>query len=251
MRSSPSIGLVTSLFIHAALALALWFARPYLLTPKPPELIELEVRELPPPPPPEPVAPPPPPPPPPPRRVAVAPPKPMEEVPPPAPPLPNTEPPPEPPEDDPPPPQFGVSLDSVVGGESPVAVPVGNTTMADPSTASPTRTAPPLPPASGPPPFSPTSDVYIGEFARPLHEVKAPHPPEARRMGLGGSVELKVGVDRQGRVRSVRVVRRAGHGFDEAASGAMWKFRFSPCRTAAGEAVDCLMSWKYTFEMPR
>ena len=39
---------------------------------------------------------------------------------------------------------------------------------------------------------------------------------------------MRVGIDRKGAIHSVRVVRRAGHGFDDAAVKAMWRFRFSP-----------------------
>ena len=252
MRSTFSTGFVSSVAVHGAIVALLYGLDPRALIPAKPDVVEMEVLEPPPPPPPppppEPEPEPPPPPPPPPRRVAIPPPRP--DIPPPAPPPPNTEPPP-PADEEPPPPQFGVSLDSVVGGESPVAVPVGNTVMADPRTAKPDKPAPPLPPVAGPPPLSPVSDVYIGEFPRVLQEIKAPHPPEALRMGLGGSVVVRVGVDRLGAVRSVKVVQRAGHGFDEAAVKALWKFRFSPCKTQKGDVVDCLLTWRYTFEVPR
>ena len=251
MRSTLSIAVVSSLVLHTAVGGVLLGVDAEKLTPRPPDIVEMEVLEPPPPPPPAPEPPPPePPPPPPPRRVAVAPPKPVD-LPPPAPPPPNTEPPPEPPPEEPPPPQFGVSLDSVVGGESPVAVPVGNTVMADPRSARPDKPPAPLPAVTGPPPFSPVSDVYIGQFARVLQEAKAQFPKEALRMGMGGQVVLKVGIDRTGRVRSVRVVSRGGHGFDEAATSAMWKFRFSACQTQQGEPVDCLITYTYRFEVPR
>ena len=84
------------------------------------------------------------------------------------------------------------------------------------------------------PPFAPVGDVYLKQFARVLHEEKAPMPENALRMGIGGQVVMRVGVDQDGRVRSVRVVKAGGHGFDEAASKAMWKFRFSPVHRHAG-----------------
>jgi periplasmic protein TonB len=81
--------------------------------------------------------------------------------------------------------------------------------------------------------------------------VKAEYPQEARRLGLAGTVVMKVGIDRQGTIRSVRVLKRAGHGFDEAAAKAMWKFRFTPCRTHQGDTVDCAISYSYTFQDAR
>ena len=135
------------MFAHATIVVAIVRLDPQSLKPRLPDIVEMEVRELPPPPPPEPEPPPPepepPPPPPPPKRVAIPPPRPIEE--PPTPPPPNQEPPP-PSDEPPPPPTFGVTLDSVVEGESPVAVPVGNTVMTKDRTP-----APPVPPKALPP----------------------------------------------------------------------------------------------------
>ena len=180
--------------------------------------------------------------------MAVPPPRPIEE--PPIPPPPNTEPPPLPPSEEPPPPSFGVTLDSVVQGDSPVAVPVGNTLMTKERKPGPEKPAP-LPSVPGPPPFSPVSELYIGDFARLLHEVKADYPREALQLGIGGRVVLRVGINRSGSIHSVKIVRKAGHGFDDAAVKAMWRFRFSPCRTKQGDAVDCLITYTYSFEPPR
>jgi outer membrane biosynthesis protein TonB len=44
------------------------------------------------------------------------------------------------------------------------------------------------------------------------------------------------------------VLKSVGHGFDEAAVKAMWKFRFSPCKTHQGEPVDCVIAYTYVFE---
>jgi periplasmic protein TonB len=251
MSSRFPLGLTASVALHAVAVAGLLVVPPRLLTPKPPDVVELEVREPPPPPPPDPVPPPPEePPPPPPRRVAVKP-KPPEEPPPPSPPVPNREPPPEPPPEEPPPPSFGVTLDSVVDGQSAVSVPVGNTVMTGERSKPTDRSPAPLPAVEGPPPFAPVADMYIGTPARQLREVKVPHPPEAMRMGLGGLVVMRVGIDRTGSIRSVKVVNRAGHGFDEAAQKAMWKFRFSPCKDGQGVPVDCVISYNYRFEEPR
>jgi protein TonB len=246
MRTSLGLALVSSVCAHGTIVTALWQLEARDLLPKRPDVVEVEVRELPPPPPPEPIPPPPEPePPPPPKRVVIRQPRPVEAPPPP----PNTEPPP-PSDEPPPPPSFGVTLDSVVEGDSPVAVPVGNTLMTKERNQAPPEPPRPLPRAEGPPAFRPVSDIYIGDYARLLHEEVARHPAEAQRLGVGGEVTLRVGINRQGTIHSVRVVRSAGHGFDEAAVKAMWKFRFTPCRTRQGEAVDCLITYKYRFLPP-
>lgn len=238
-----SIGLVASVLIHAGAVTALLGVPRPSLSGNRSQAVELQVIETPPPPPPPPptVEPPPPPP-----RLAVVRrrPRPVETAPPP----PNQPPPPQP-VDEPPTPVFGVTEDSVVEGDSPVAVPVGNTVMVKPETPRPTTPPAPLPGAEAP--FAPVGDIYIKQFPRRIREEKAPMPENALRMGIGGLVVMKVGVGLDGRVRSVRVIKPGGHGFDEAASKAMWKFRFTPCIDMQGRKVDCLLTYNYRFEAPR
>jgi TonB family protein len=149
---------------------------------------------------------------------------------------------------------FGVTLDSTVTGEASMAVPVGQTLD------TPDRTPrPPAPPqqavTEGPPAFAPVPDSFVAQM--PLVLEKDPRekegdgtavfPPEAKRLGLEGQVVMRVGIDRHGVVRSVRVVKKAGYGFDEAASQSIRRYKFSPARTNDGRPVDFLITFKYTF----
>jgi protein TonB len=248
VRFGVTTGATASLLLHAAVMAALFFAPPPALDTRKPDLVEMEVHELPPPPPPEP-EPPPPPPPPPPRR-AVPPPR---EAPPEPPPPPNSAPKEPPPDEPPPPPSFGVTLDSVVDGDSNVAVPVGNTTMTKERNKV-TSDKPPAPlPASevGPPAFSPVSEIYVGEMPRVQHEVVPEYSDEARSLGLEGNVLMKVGIDRNGKIRSVKLLKGLGHGLDEAAVKAMWRFQFTAARTHQGEPVDIVITYSYKFQAPR
>lgn len=238
-------GVLAALVLHGGLAAALVSLDPRAwVFARPAAAVELDVVE---PPPPEPLPPPPEPPPAPPRvvvrRIAKV------ALPAESPPPPNRETPPEPPPE-PAPPVFGVTLDSVVTGDSAVAVPVGNTLMTP--DRSPARAIAPLAPApTGPPAFSPVPETYIADYPRVVHEVKPEYPSEARRLGVEGQVGLRVGIDRRGAVRSVRVVRQAGYGMDEAARQAMWRFRFTPARTKDGEAVDFLITYTHRFRADR
>jgi TonB family protein len=131
---------------------------------------------------------------------------------------------------------------------------VGNTVMTKERNPTPPDKPPaPLPATteSGPPAFSPVSEQYIGDYPRVEREVKADYPQEALRLGLPGTVVMRVGIDRTGGMRSVKVIKGSGHGFDEAAVKAMRQFRFTPCRTHQGEPVDCLITYTYTFQTPR
>ena len=149
------------------------------------------------------------------------------------------------------PPVFGVTMSSVVSGESAVAVPVGNTTMAR-NEPHPATTAAPYAPPSGPAPYRPVPDVYIRTLPHAILEVNTAdiYPPDARALGIEGTVSLSVDLDDRGNVLGARIVKRAGHGFDEAALGAMKKFKFSPALTSDGRAVPYrIASYQFRFSI--
>jgi protein TonB len=164
-----------------------------------------------------------------------------------APPPPNQEPPPKAAEA---PPVFGVSMDSTVSGDGPgMAVPIGNTLMTkERARPKPTETVRPM--AGDPNRLpSPVPEMMIAEPARTLREVKAAYPPEALRMGFEAKVEAKLLIDDKGDVRDVKILKPAGHGFDEAAREALKKTKFSPAKTADGKAVPVSIVYTYSFEV--
>jgi protein TonB len=185
-----------------------------------------------------------------PAKLRAAPPEPVPSTPaPPAAPPPHQEPPPV--EAPSAPPVFGVTASSVVAGEAPLAVAVGNTVG---TKSHATSTAPPRPLAAtggGGPSDQAGSGVYIATYPRVLHEVNSAdnYPPDAKALGLEGKVRLKVNLDAHGTVVDVRVIERAGHGFDEAAIRAMRQFRFSPALTSDGRAVPYPLVYQMTFSI--
>jgi periplasmic protein TonB len=238
-------GAVAALILHASFGMALsrWVRRGP--PARPPVALEIEVNE------PKPLPPEPPPPP----EPRIEPPAPRPVIhraapkPPPALPRPNSETPP-PPTAQPAAPVFGVTPESVIPGESAVAVPVGNTLMTKDRT--PAKGPPaPLPPAPDPNAFAPAEDNLIAQHAAVLNEVVAEYPPEARRLGIEGRVVVRIAIDRKGNVRWTKVIRSAGHGMDEAAMQALAKSRFRPARTADGRTVDQVITWKYEFQSER
>ena len=164
-------------------------------------------------------------------------------------PMPNQEVKPAPSTEEPVQPVFGVTQDSVVPGDSPVAVPVGNTLMTKDRTLA---KAPPVPlPAAPPPPaFVPVDEESIAEWPMAKSEVKAKYPEIARRMGIGGKVLLRIGIDRKGNLKSVHVLRKVGYGMDEEAVKAMWQFKFDPAKDAEGKPVDVVITYTHTFQPP-
>jgi TonB family protein len=74
------------------------------------------------------------------------------------------------------------------------------------------------------------------------------YPSEARAEGAEAEVKLELVVSATGLVENVRVVRRAGHGLDDAAVVAARQFRFSPA-VKRGHAVRVRMSWSVEFRL--
>jgi protein TonB len=208
--------------------------------------IAVEIHEAPPPPAPSP--PPPEPTPPPPERPLLAR-RPRIALPPSAP-MPNRESKPGPPSEEPVESVFGVTEDSVVTGDSPVAVPVGNTLMTK-DRALAKAPPPPLPPAPPPPPaFAPVDDEEVAEWPKELAKPKADYPEAAARMGVGGRVLLKIGVDSKGNVKTARILQKAGYGMDEEALKRIWQHKFAPARRANGQPVDVVLTYGYRFDPP-
>ena len=75
------------------------------------------------------------------------------------------------------------------------------------------------------------------------------YPNEQRNLGLEGAVRFKLGIDEQGKLVSLKIVERAGHGFDEAASKAMRLCKFKPALSNDGRPVPAVISWTYRFEL--
>jgi protein TonB len=238
-------GAAVALAVHtlAALGLALVPARGWQSE----RIISVEIHEVPPPAPEPPPSPPPePPPPPPPERPPVV--RRPRVAPPPPAPMPNQEVKPVT-ADEPVESVFGVTEDSVVTGSSPVAVPVGNTLMTKDRTLA-KAPPPPLPPAPPPPAFSPVDEDQVAEFPEVTVKPDSNYPEAAQRMGIGGKVRLRVGIDRKGNVKSVRVLQKAGYGMDEEAVRVLWQYKFKPARRPNGQPVDFVITYNFTFRSP-
>ena len=147
------------------------------------------------------------------------------------------------------PPVFGITMSSVVAGTTGVGVPIGNTTMTKPGTGATTPAQPYAGPGGDPVAFVP--EIYIVTRPRVLFEVNSAdiYPEDAKAMGIEGSVKLSVGLDDKGSVIQVKIVKRAGHGFDEAAVEALKKCKFSPAISSAGRAVPYRFEYTYKFQL--
>jgi protein TonB len=240
------VGVATAVAIglHALLALGVVVVDPRKFRADPP--IEIDIDEKLPPP-------------------EVKPPPPEDKPPPPEPrprivrrmpvvaPRPETPPPPSddpPPKADDPPPTFGVSMNATTSGDSAVSVPVGQTLMTKPA---PKHKEAALPSGDGTGGFVPVADIYIAKYAEKIDGPNGEefYPPEAKRLGIEGKVDMKIGIDANGRVVQVKVLTPAGHGFDEAATKAMRLHRFKPALTSDGKAVPSTLVYVFRFENDR
>ncbi len=245
--------------ISGALALALHAGIAALILSVPPPrarsstTVDVEILR-PPPPPKAPEPPPPEPPPPEPERKVV--PK-VKQAPPPESPPPNREPPKEPPKEVKP--VFGVTMDSTTEGDSSFSVPVGNTTMIDPSKSGKRMDVAPLPAAPAGPPkpeYKPVADVYIKTLPEIDGEACArtvTYPSEAEQLGIEGEVKLRVSLDEAGKVHDIKLLKGLGHGLDQAAMNALrYKCRFRPAIGTDGKpAAYVIQTYTWTFELPR
>lgn len=251
------IAAVCALAAHAGIAYGLSSMK-VRETPRP-QIVEVEVRHPTPPPPaltpPEPPKPPPPAPPPP-RRVIV---QHKVKLPPepPAPPPPNATPPKTPPKD-PPKPVFGVTMSSTTEGDSSFAVPVGNTTMIDPSkSAKHGGPVAPLPAAPAPqkPSYQPVSELYVKTYPEIDGDACShglPYPEEAQQLGIEGKVKLHIELDERGHIHSIKVVSGLGHGLDQLAVHALKtrpECRFKPAIASDGKPADFALDYTFNFEI--
>jgi TonB family protein len=92
------------------------------------------------------------------------------------------------------------------------------------------------------------SEQAVDSPARLLRGGTPSYPSEARADGVEADVKLELVVSAAGSVEDVRVVRRAGHGLDEAATLAARQFRFTPA-VKHGRAVRVRMSWAVEFRL--
>jgi protein TonB len=160
-------------------------------------------------------------------------------------PMPNQEVKPTPPTAEPAKAVFGVTQDSVVMGESPIAVAVGNTLMTKDRALA--KASPPPLPAAPPSEFAPVDDESVAELPEAYFKPEPIYPEIAKRMGIEGKVLVKIGIDRRGTIKSVRILQKAGYGMDEAAVKAAWQHKFRPARGVDGKPVDYAISYSFKF----
>ncbi len=81
-----------------------------------------------------------------------------------------------------------------------------------------------------------------------LHKVLPIYPRFAQRIGKEGTVLLRLTLDENGNLKTVEVMEKAGHGFDESAVAAVRASRFKPA-VSNGRPVPCRVLLPIRFEL--
>ncbi|WP_028325681.1 energy transducer TonB [Desulfatirhabdium butyrativorans] len=112
--------------------------------------------------------------------------------------------------------------------------------------ASTTASSGPVSVASAGPPI----ESKIGAIGGPqfVHRSLPQYPRIARRMGVEGTVILRLAIDASGNLTSAEVVQSAGHGFDEEALRAVRQSRFAPA-VRQGRPIPCLALLQIRFQL--
>jgi protein TonB len=94
----------------------------------------------------------------------------------------------------------------------------------------------------------PQDAFLVTQMPRVRKEFRAPYPRGARARGVEGVVRLKILIDADGRVRSVKLLSGPDPELNAAATEALWKFEFEAARVEA-QAVAVEIPYNYTFSL--
>jgi len=75
------------------------------------------------------------------------------------------------------------------------------------------------------------------------------YPEQARLLGIGGDVGLRLTIDEAGVVTNIGVIRSAGDEFDKAAVAMASRMEFTPARTGDGCPARVAIEYKVRFRL--
>ena len=77
------------------------------------------------------------------------------------------------------------------------------------------------------------------------------YPAEAKRLGVEGTIRVKLVVDATGHVRSAVLLDHLGHGLDELALVRARAIEFTPARDSDDRDVSSVVIWTFQMTLPR
>ncbi len=102
---------------------------------------------------------------------------------------------------------------------------------------------------------APVSVAAIKRRAMPIGdtdfvEAHRDYPVEAKRLGIEGQVKVRLLVNKSGEVTSRKLITRLGHGLDELAMKLARRLRFEPAIDTDDRPVASVVVWTFTFTLP-
>jgi protein TonB len=140
-------------------------------------------------------------------------------------------------------PVFGVTMESTSQGGSGPAVPIGNTTRAQPGPGS-------AAPAQVRPLAAPVAAYEATKLPMPQARCFGKYTDEAKAAGVEGSVVIDLIVGEDGRAREIVVAQGLPHGLTEAAIAALKDCRFTPGEKDGKPVPVKIRGFKVTFVIP-
>jgi TonB family protein len=101
----------------------------------------------------------------------------------------------------------------------------------------------------------PVSVATIKQLALPKRDygyvLSKDYPPEARRLGIEGTLKVRLVVDSSGKVTSATLLDSLGHGLDELALAQARSFEFTPARDESDRPVTSVVVWTFRMTPPK
>ncbi|HTJ45979.1 MAG TPA: TonB family protein [Kofleriaceae bacterium] len=79
----------------------------------------------------------------------------------------------------------------------------------------------------------------------------ADYPPEARQLGIEGTIRVRLVVDATGKVVAKKLLNTLGHGLDELALSRAAEIQFDPALDDHDRPVSSVVVWTFDFKLPK
>jgi protein TonB len=108
---------------------------------------------------------------------------------------------------------------------------------------------------SGTDPPAPVSVATIKKLAMPRNDygyvLSKDYPPDAKRLGIEGTLKVRLVVDSSGKVISATLLDHLGYGLDELALAQARGFQFAPARDGEDRPVTSVVVWTFRMTPPK
>jgi protein TonB len=77
------------------------------------------------------------------------------------------------------------------------------------------------------------------------------YPPQARQLGIEGTIKVRLIVDTSGKVKAAVLLNRLGHGLDELALARAKEIEFTPAKDTDDRPVTSVVVWTFHMTLPK